>query len=219
MTTKIGIDGEKGFRTRRRIMEAAAEILATKGYSGTRLSDIAAVADVQAPAIYYYFSSREELIETVMMEGTGSAIDHVKKILADMADASPTVRLAAAIEAHLRIALELSSFALASIRNSGQLPPEMRHNQLQAENRYGQIWRGLISAVKDAGLLRPAIDPTAGQMLLIGALNWAPEWWTPKSVPLDEVVETAKNMILHGLLAEPPTERLDAEDPQSSCNC
>ena len=41
----------------------------SKGYAGTRLSDVAEYAEIQAPAIYYYFPSREDLIEEVMYSG------------------------------------------------------------------------------------------------------------------------------------------------------
>ncbi len=60
----------KSVRTRTRILDAAARVLSTKGYAGTRLSDVAKAADLRAPpAIYYYFDSRETLIEEVMWSG------------------------------------------------------------------------------------------------------------------------------------------------------
>ena len=58
-------DGEpdsKSALTRRRILDAAAQVLSVKGYGGLRLTDVAAVAEIQAPAIYYYFPGREDLI-------------------------------------------------------------------------------------------------------------------------------------------------------------
>jgi TetR/AcrR family transcriptional regulator, cholesterol catabolism regulator len=51
----------KSARTRSRILDAAAHVLSVKGYAGTRLSDVADYAELQAPAIYYYFASREDL--------------------------------------------------------------------------------------------------------------------------------------------------------------
>ncbi len=51
----------KSARTRQRILDAAAHVLSVKGFAGgTRLSDVAEFAQLQAPAIYYYFSSRED---------------------------------------------------------------------------------------------------------------------------------------------------------------
>ena len=59
-------NGSKSARTRERILDAAAHVLSRKGYAGTRLTDVADQAGLQAPAIYYYFPSREDLIEEVM---------------------------------------------------------------------------------------------------------------------------------------------------------
>ena len=41
----------KSARTRSRILNAAAHVLSVKGYAGTRLSDVAEYAELQAPAI------------------------------------------------------------------------------------------------------------------------------------------------------------------------
>jgi AcrR family transcriptional regulator len=195
----------KSGRTRRRIMDAAADVLARKGYAGTRLSDIAAAANVQAPAIYYYYESREALIEAVVMRGTREATNQVQEVLATIPEATATERLLAAVEVHLRQALSESSFTLASIRNAGQLPTEMRARQRAAELKYGNLWRELVEGLAREDQLQPGLNPVAAQMLIIGAMNWAPEWWTSRTVPLDEVITTAKAMIVGGLVREVAT--------------
>ncbi|WP_131808905.1 TetR/AcrR family transcriptional regulator, partial [Mycolicibacter sinensis] len=51
-------DQSKSERTRSRILDATAHVLSTKGFAGTRLTDVAEYAELQAPAIYYYYASR-----------------------------------------------------------------------------------------------------------------------------------------------------------------
>ena len=68
--------GSKSARTRERILDAAAHVLSRKGYAGTRLSDVADQAEIQAPAIYYYFPSRDDLIEEVMWSGIAHMREH-----------------------------------------------------------------------------------------------------------------------------------------------
>src|ERR1700741_5677487 len=70
--TAAGDTASKSARTRRRILNAAAHVLSVKGYAGTRLSDVADYAELQAPAIYYYFPSRDDLIEEVMYAGSAA---------------------------------------------------------------------------------------------------------------------------------------------------
>ena len=111
---------KKSARTRMRILDAAAEVLSAKGYAGMRLSDVAQVAELQAPAIYYYFPSRDDLIEEVMWVGLADMRKFLNLSL-DQApeDATPLERILVAVEAHLRHQLEISAYATAAIRNSG----------------------------------------------------------------------------------------------------
>ena len=39
----------------------------------------------------------------------------------------------------------------------------------------------------------------AARMLVLGALNWAAEWWNPRRGSLDTVVRTAQSLVRHGL--------------------
>ncbi len=50
---------------RERLVLAAAEVFAAKGYSGTRVADIAVRAEVGKGTVYEYFSSKEELLFAV----------------------------------------------------------------------------------------------------------------------------------------------------------
>jgi TetR/AcrR family transcriptional regulator, cholesterol catabolism regulator len=181
-------------------LDAAARVLSERGYAGLRLTDVAAAAELQAPAIYYYFSSRDELIEEVMWSGLADMREHVAAILDDVPDGTPAMdRLLIAAEAHLRHELEISDYTTASIRNAGQIPPAIRKRQLLEEARYGDIWRKLINDVAREGLLWPQLDQHIAQMLVLGALNWAVEWWNPRRGSIESVVLNAQLMIRHGL--------------------
>lgn len=52
--------------TAERVVAAARALFAEKGYRGTSLDDIAAAIDVRAPAILYYFDSKQALFEEVV---------------------------------------------------------------------------------------------------------------------------------------------------------
>lgn len=198
----------KSALTRRRILDAAAHVLSTKGYGGLRLTDVAAEAELQAPAIYYYFPGREDLIEEVMWRGTAEIREHVTTILDALPpDASAMDRLAAAVEAHLRHALEISDYTTATIRNSGQIPYAMRRRQVLEEERYGEVWRGLINDLARSGVLRPEFDLYLAQMLVLGALNWTVEWWDSRRASVDAVVANAQTLVRHGLTAAPAAKR------------
>ena len=190
----------KSARTRVRILDAAAHVLSVKGYAGMRLSDVAEYAELQAPAIYYYFPSREDLIEEVMWVGIADMREHLTEVLAAAGeDLEPMDLIMLAVEAHLRHELEISDYTTASIRNAGQLPEKIRKRQIAEENKYGEIWRGLVKSAAAAGQVRTELDLYIAQMLVMGALNWTAEWWSPKRGSVDKVVEMAQSFVRNGL--------------------
>src|SRR2546423_622671 len=63
----------KSEETRERLLDAAAKVFRDKGYAGARLSDIAELAEMHTPGVYYYFPSKEELVEEVLRVGVARA--------------------------------------------------------------------------------------------------------------------------------------------------
>ena len=200
-------DSSKSARTRERILDAAAYVLSRRGYAGTRLSDVADQAELRAPAIYYYFSSRDDLVEEVMWTGMAHMRDHVNKVLAALpADTDPMGRIEAAVEAHLRYELEVSDCATASIRNAGQVPDHIHIRYSAEASKYGDVWRQLVQDAAEAGLLRSDLDLQVARMMVLGALNCAAEWWNPHRGSLETVAQTAQSMVRHGLSSLPVTD-------------
>jgi TetR/AcrR family transcriptional regulator, cholesterol catabolism regulator len=198
----------KSARTRGRILNAAAHILSVKGYAGTRLSDVAEYADLQAPAIYYYFASRDDLIEEVMYAGIADMRKHLQGVLDALPpEASPMDKILAAVEGHLRHELELSDYASASIRNAGQIPERLRARQLKEEAAYGRIWRRLFDEARADGQLRSDLDARLCQLLVVGALNWSVEWFDPRRSSVDTIVSNSQVLVRNGLSPAPPAAR------------
>lgn len=190
----------KSQRTRARILDAAAHVLSVKGFAGTRLTDVAEYAELQAPAIYYYFPSREDLIEEVMYSGIAEMRHHLQATLDALPpDTAPMDKIMAAVEAHLRHELELSDYTQASIRNSGQVPEHLQSRQKKEESAYGRIWQGLFTDAIAEGEIRPDLDPRMSRLLVMGALNWAAEWWDPKRGSVDTIVANAQILVRNGL--------------------
>lgn len=193
-------DQSKSERTRSRILDAAAHVLSTKGFAGTRLTDVAQHAHLQAPAIYYYFASREDLIEAVMFRGINELrIDLQQALGALPPDTTALDRILAAVEVHLRHGLELSDYARAAIRNSGQIPERLRTRQKKERTAYNRIWQKLMSAAVADGQVRNDLDHRLAQGLILGALNWSAEWWDPRRHSVDILVANAQAFVRHSL--------------------
>lgn len=191
---------EKSERTRERILLAAATTLSKKGYAGTRLDDVAKLAGIASPAIYYYFPSRDDLIAEVLWTGSSVVRTKVEEALAALDDdTTPLERIMIAVEAHLRFELELSAFTSAAIRNAGQVPQELRERSLVEETQYMHLWRDLFSRAQQAGQIRDDIDLTLARFIVIGTLNAATAWWSPGARSLSDLVDATQKLIITGL--------------------
>jgi TetR/AcrR family transcriptional regulator, cholesterol catabolism regulator len=165
-----GRSDTKSARTRQRILDAAAQVLSRRGYAATRLTDVAEVAEIQAPAIYYYFPSRDDLVEEVVWSGIARMTEHVQARLDELPPGIAAMdRIEAAVEAHLRFELEISDYSSAAIRNAGQIPEEIRVRYAVEASRYGDVWRKLFQDARRDGEMRPELDPRAARMLVLGA--------------------------------------------------
>lgn len=194
----------KSARTQERIRAAAARVLTQRGIATTRLSDIAEEAGVRAPAIYYYYASREELVEDVIRQGQVGTETRVRQALDELDPSTPPIeKICAAVEAHLRALHELSDYTTAAVRNVGQMSTEMRERTKADQRRYGRVWKRLFEEARDAGELRSDVDLRTAELLVIGALNWTPEWWADSSVSLETLIETACALTRRGLAADP----------------
>ena len=76
------IAGVAAEQTRERLLRAAADVFAERGYDGTRVADIAAAAGVSNGALYAHFGSKAELL-------TGALRAHGRRTLAEMFAADP----------------------------------------------------------------------------------------------------------------------------------
>src|ERR1700758_508229 len=74
------IAGVTAAQTRERLLRAAADVFAERGYDGTRVAHIAAAAGVSNGALYAHFGSKAELL-------TGALRAHGRRLLADMVGA------------------------------------------------------------------------------------------------------------------------------------
>ena len=76
------IAGVTAAETRARLLSAGADIFAERGYDGTRVADIAAVAGVSNGALYAHFASKAELLVEALRA-------HGRRLLAEAFAADP----------------------------------------------------------------------------------------------------------------------------------
>src|SRR5215510_4053517 len=66
---------ERGRRSRERIVDAAAELVAERGAGGARLDQILEAAGASKSQLYHYFSDKEDLVRAVIARRVGETVD------------------------------------------------------------------------------------------------------------------------------------------------
>ncbi|KRV46824.1 TetR family transcriptional regulator [Wenjunlia vitaminophila] len=85
----------RGADKRRRLATAAARVLHEQGVERTTLGDIARAADVPVGNVYYYFKTKDELIQAALSEHS-ARLDELTRRLEELPD--PRDRLRALVE-------------------------------------------------------------------------------------------------------------------------
>jgi len=149
------------------ILDAAASVFATKGFSGARVDEIASRAGVNKAMLYYRVGDKKELYRRVVLRGQAA----FRGALEDALEASPDGR--GALAEILRKISEkvfsddlMPSIILRELADRGRtLPAE----GLEGIRGFMATVRSVVERGIGDGSFRP-VDPVALQFCVIGAL-------------------------------------------------
>ncbi len=203
----VSIERSKSDLTRIRVLDAAAKTFRRKGYAGTTLNDIAKAAEMQAGSLYYYFGSKDELLEEVLDIGISRVHEAVEESQERLPPNTPQrARVRAAVEAHLTMLLKHGDYTSANISIFNELPEEIQRRQLRKRDAFTGLWRRILMRAQKAGALRGDIDLTIVRLLIVGALNWSVEWYKPGRFSIDAMTDLVCRILFDGVGATPPDD-------------
>lgn len=177
-------------------MNAAALLLDKHGYESTTVRTIAAAVGIKAGSLYHHFPSKDDLVCEVMNEGVLVTRSYVETALAKLPpDASARVKIRSAVEAHLRAFLEHSAYTSAAVKIFPRLPPALREANRQPRRDYEDVWQALMDEVVEEGVTLGGARPEIAKFFILGAMNWAAEWYRPGRLRIDEIAEDLTRLI------------------------
>jgi AcrR family transcriptional regulator len=151
------VAGVTSAETRARLLRAAADVFAARGYDGTRVADIAAAAGVSNGALYAHFGSKAELL-------VASLRAHGGRVLADLLAADPErpvadllLQVGRSLPRQRDDRRYLAVEALIAARRDDDVAGPMR---AYTSERAGWL-AGLVLAGQAGGELDPALSPDA----------------------------------------------------------
>jgi len=179
------IDQSRAEATRARLLEAAVQAFAERGFHGTSTRDIAAAAGMSPAAVYVHYRSKEQLLDQISRRGHELTLQLVRDAVA--AEISPTEQLAAAVRSfaahHARghTTARVVNYELAAL--SPEHAEEIRalRREISAEMR-SLVERGVADGSFDCP--SPRIAATALLSLGIDIARWYREdrTWSPEDL-------------------------------------
>ncbi|TMJ08479.1 MAG: TetR/AcrR family transcriptional regulator [Bacillati bacterium ANGP1] len=160
--------------TRERILNAAMEVFAARGYHGTVVDTITAASGTSKGAFYHYFPSKQAIFLTLMDE-LASDVEHgVELVIASEQGAL------AKVEAALQVVLETAAARRDLVRilliEAVGLGPTLEGARLEIHRRFARlIQRHLDRATTDGDI--PPQDTALAARAWIGALNEVITQW------------------------------------------
>jgi TetR/AcrR family fatty acid metabolism transcriptional regulator len=180
---------------RRIILEAAVRVFARQGFHTCRVSDIADEAGVAYGLVYHYFSSKEEILDTLFLERWDVMLEAISEV--DASSRSPREKLQA-----------IAGFIVESYRHDPELMKVIIVEVTRAANTFGRTHlakireaysqiAGIVARAQAAGVFREQISPEFAALAFYGLIEQVLTGWIfdSDSVGEDEL-ESAKALIV-----------------------
>ena len=153
----------RGARTRSRLLEAARELFARRGYEGTSIGDVAEAAEIGVGTVYHHFEDKRSLLLAVLelYEGLGLAADEEGGGLGvALAADDPKAGILGLVRAAVQLRrAHPSVFAIGQA--VGRRDPEVAACCAGIEDRHRARLRGAIETGQASGKVRPEMDPAS----------------------------------------------------------
>ncbi|MES1247920.1 MAG: TetR/AcrR family transcriptional regulator [Actinomycetota bacterium] len=172
---------------RRVILDAAVRVFAAKGFHTSRVGDIAEEAGVAHGLLYHYFTSKDEVLETVFREHWSRVLDRVHD--AETSDGSAVDRLRAITRALFASWLAEPDVVRVVIREIARTA-EVEEHVGELVKPVGAI-RRVIEAGQASGELRADLDPELAAIVFYGGIDELLSGWVLGRVAGDEAVVAA----------------------------
>jgi TetR/AcrR family transcriptional regulator, fatty acid metabolism regulator protein len=188
---------------RRLILRAAIKVFAEKGYYSCRVSDVANEAGVAYGLVYHYFSSKEELLETIFRRTWSNMLDAVREV--EEGGESAEKQLAQVARIVLRAWLIDPDLVRVLVREVAR-SPHLQDEVDEIANAFAALER-IIASGQERGELRSDVDPRLAGWIVYGALEEILTGWVfERLAASEEDVERAEaavaDILTRGLLVE-----------------
>jgi len=193
--------------TRQQILKAALRVFSSKGYSDTRLEDVAREAGVTRGAIYWHFDNKEDLYLQFTEQLFEKYQRQVHQSLA--IDGSPLTKIRNLLR-DLFIMLEedeefRANYTVSLFRTT---MTDKMHDQLNRfvafMGKLGQTLGNLIQEGIEAGEIDPKTNPFVAAVALVSYINGVEVTWlgAPETFSVKRIADDLAEFVVSGIVAQ-----------------
>ncbi|MDF2750222.1 MAG: TetR/AcrR family transcriptional regulator [Gaiellaceae bacterium] len=186
---------------RRLILDAAVRVFARKGYHTSRVGDIAEEAGIAHGLLYHYFSSKEQVLETVFRENWSELLAAFARI--EASDEPASEQLDGIVKVLLRSWRNAPDLVRVMVREVAR-SPHLQGQVDEIREGFSTIQR-VIERGQAEGSFRADLDARLASWIVYGSLEELLTGWVLGQLPDgDEDVARAEATVLtfvHAALA------------------
>jgi len=172
-----------GVDKRRVILDAAVRVFARRGFHTCRVSDIADEAGVAYGLVYHYFSSKDQILDTLFLERWQVLLDVIVEI--DGRDIPPRDKLG-----------EIAGFIVESYRHDPDLMKVIIVEVTRAANTFGRthlaeirqaydLIAAIVRKAQESGTFRTEVSAEFAALAFYGAIEQVLTGWIFDLLPAD----------------------------------
>jgi AcrR family transcriptional regulator len=181
----------------REIVEAACDVISTKGFAATSMRDIARAADVSIATMYRYIGSKDELLHRITAARMQELFDHFEANLTSGGTAAD--RLAEAIAVYVAYISKNHRYINLVYRETKVLGEPARERIYETERRFMGFWEAIIEDGVRSGEFTATDINLAANLAYFACTVWALRHWSIGDRSEADVTALLVQLIVGGL--------------------
>jgi AcrR family transcriptional regulator len=181
------------------VLAAATALFNSKGYEGTSVEDIASALGILKGSLYYYISSKEDLLFRIVSE----VHEEVQGILEEsmrIVDLTPLERIAVYVRSQAVYNVRNATRIAVYYREIGRLNDERRDKIRSQRRHHHKVVSDLLAQAQADGEIGPAVDVNLASHCMFATVNWIYTWWrADRKLTEEKVAESCVDFVLAGI--------------------
>ena len=194
---------------RQRILDAAVQVFARKGFFASRVSDVASAARIADGTVYLYFESKDDILVKLLDEVMGEHIEAARREIRAGGAEDAAARLRVIADHHLGLLgrnPELAVVFQVEVRQSTKFMALFTASWLMA---YFELVEGAIAAGQKQGTIRADLSRKLAAHAFFGSLDAIVTSWvlSRNAFDLTEMAGPVVELFLTGASSKTPSRR------------